>query len=85
MLSGLDVTGILELAALLIAGGIDNSVQILASAELYDPASGKFSSAGSMAVSVYAHTATRLTDGSVLIAGGDNDSGPQAAAELYRP
>jgi hypothetical protein len=38
-----------------------------------------------MVVAIYAHTATRLSDGSVLITGGVNDSGVSASAELWRP
>lgn len=77
--------GRLGLVSSLIAGGIDNSAQSLTSAELYDPATGKFHAAGSMAVAVYSHTATRLSEGSVLITGGVNDSGVVASAELWRP
>jgi hypothetical protein len=36
-------------------------------------------------VAVYAHTANRLSDGSVLVTGGVNDSGVSASAELWRP
>ena len=68
----------------LIAGGND-SAKTLASAELYNPATGTFNSAGSMPEPVYAHTATQLSDGSVLITGGVNDSAVVASAELYRP
>jgi hypothetical protein len=57
----------------------------LASAELYDPATGTFNPTASM-TSVRAQApATALLDGRVLIAGGMNDSGGLSSAELYQP
>jgi hypothetical protein len=58
----------------------------LASAELYDPVTGTFSATGSLSAAVQEHTATRLADGRVLIAGGnDTDSTAVASAEIYDP
>ncbi|MGD0248302.1 MAG: kelch repeat-containing protein, partial [Candidatus Limnocylindrales bacterium] len=54
-------------------------------AELYDPSTGKFSVTGSLAIGRSGHTATRLADGRVLIAGGKDDSSIFASAELYDP
>jgi hypothetical protein len=62
----------------------------LASAELYNPATGKFTPTGSMHAQRCAYlapgfTATLLQNGKVLIAGGGNPNGLVAAAELYDP
>jgi hypothetical protein len=69
----------------LIAGGSDRSAA-LASAELFDPATGSFVGTGSMTTPRAAHEATLLASGKVLITGG-LVAGPRylASAELYDP
>lgn len=58
----------------------------LASAEVYDPATGRFHAAhGPMAWARDRPTATLLPDGSVLIAGGQNGGTEPAQAELFDP
>lgn len=52
----------------------------LATAELFDPATGVFTATGSMARGRFSPTATRLADGRVLVTGGGNSS-----AELFDP
>ena len=70
----------------LVAGGWDGSLgKSLATAEMYDPATGSFSQTGSMTVARDFHTATLLPDGRVLVAGGYDGSAALATAELYDP
>jgi hypothetical protein len=74
----------------LITGGLSGpatTANATNSAELYDPKTGKFTSAGTMNASRMDQTANLLSDGSVLIAGGTyiGDAGwePVTTAELY--
>jgi N-acetylneuraminic acid mutarotase len=78
----------------LVAGGFDGGLfdrnHALNSAELYDPATGTWSSTGNLNTVRLAHTATLLPGGKVLVAGGsaDNDSRTNNnlnTAELYDP
>jgi hypothetical protein len=69
----------------LIVGGVGSNAQSLGTAEAYDPTTGRFSPAGSMAKIRNGHTATLLADGSVLVTGGVNDAGALSAAERWRP
>src|SRR5204862_349242 len=68
----------------LVAGGDDGSR--LASAELYDPASGSWTATNPLAAVRYEHTATLLPNGKILVAGGFGNGGSVlASAELYDP
>src|SRR5881409_1308320 len=68
----------------LVAGGIDTKFNVLASAELYDPASGTWTATGSLNTARVAHTATLLPSGMVLVAGGSGRGFP-ASTVLYDP
>ncbi|MBK5292055.1 MAG: hypothetical protein JJE04_10305 [Acidobacteriia bacterium] len=66
---------------ILIAGGLgsfDNRLPAVATAELYDPVTGRFAATGSMIAGKSSNTATLLNNGKVLITGGPR-------AELYDP
>ncbi len=72
----------------LIAGGALNIGfrSELASAEIYDPASGTFTETAPMSVPREGHTATLLRDGRVLVAGGSsNGTVTISSAEIYDP
>jgi hypothetical protein len=82
----------------LVVGGINagagGNAVALASAELYNPATGTWSTTGSMSVAVEAPGAALLQSGEVLVAGGTTitqcgsgctDDEGTAVAELYNP
>src|ERR1019366_4766993 len=57
----------------------------LTNAELNNPATGTFAPTGSLNTARYLHTASLLSNGMDLVAGGYNSSGYLASAELYEP
>lgn len=64
----------------------DSTLEMLSSAELYDPATGTFQPTGPMTTGRDNATATLLGDGRVLIAGGgDEGNSGEQTAELYDP
>jgi N-acetylneuraminic acid mutarotase len=82
----------------LVAGGYQSltefSGRVLATAELYDPTSNRWRSAGSMPVPTEEQSAIRLADGRVLVIGGASGDlnslqppvpPPQATVEIYDP
>src|SRR5260370_1027730 len=80
---------LLATGRVLIAGGVDKS-GIVGTAEIFDPAanggSGGFMATGNMTSARINHSATLLTDGKVLIAGGASDAAALnalASAELF--
>jgi hypothetical protein len=69
----------------LIAGGMRRNQDFYRSAELFDPASGKFQPTGEMLVARVGHAAVLLPSGKVLIAGGWVGHSVTDDAELYDP
>lgn len=75
----------------LIAGGGSGhypSQNIYRSAEVFDPATGKFTFTGQMTVARHKHAAILLRSGKVLVVGGSDNRdwrGEYASAEIYDP
>jgi hypothetical protein len=75
----------------LIAGGLAGRIfeggpGIVATTEIYDPLSGKFSAGPNMISARSGHAAVLLANGKVLIAGGeDRDQHELSSAEIYDP
>ncbi|EPX64445.1 hypothetical protein D187_005579 [Cystobacter fuscus DSM 2262] len=73
---------LLSSGQVLVAGGYHEYGGIKFSAEVYEPATGAWSTTGVMNVGRYGHTATVLSSGQVLVAGGSSN-GNSSSAELY--
>ncbi|HEX8683023.1 MAG TPA: kelch repeat-containing protein, partial [Ardenticatenaceae bacterium] len=80
---------LLEDGRVLIVGGRAAAANVrenMAETEIYDPASNTFTLTTPITVARYEHTATLLSDGTVLVAGGfNNDFDSEQRAELYDP
>jgi hypothetical protein len=86
---GLLTETVLQSGQVLLAGGYGvGTGALLAEAELYTPSTGKWTTTGSLNVARANHTATLLSNGQVMVAGGNDGVGPggySASAELYTP
>jgi hypothetical protein len=73
----------------LITGGVLTMSQLVtplvANADVYDPATGKFTATGSLTTPRWGQSATLLDDGKVLLVGGSDNYNALAGAELYDP
>src|SRR5215212_4192260 len=73
----------------LVAGGRETdgtNVTAIETAEIYDPAINRWSTADTMAFPRWGHAATVLPSGKVLVSGGTTESGQvRRSAELYDP
>lgn len=85
---GFHTATILANAMVVMVGGAPSLplTSALGSVELHDPALGKWLTQGSSPNTLrYDHTATLLTNGKVLIAGGRDSTGALKSAEIYDP
>jgi hypothetical protein len=78
---GIGCAAVLHDGRVLVAGGDDRQGIMLASAQLFDPASGGFSRTGSMAEPMGRCVAVTLPDGRVFVDGG----GTGSRASIYDP
>jgi hypothetical protein len=78
---------LLQSGKVLVTGGTSSSASgpYVTSAELYDPATGTWTTTGSLESGRAYHTATLLASNRVLVTGGRNGNGALATAELYDP
>ena len=76
---------LLQDGKVLIAGGMRRNQDFYSSAELYDPAAGKFQATGAMTIARVGHAAVLLRSGRVLVVGGWVGHGCTDSAELYDP
>ncbi len=73
---------------LLIAGGTQvtsTSTKVLASAELYNPSTGKWSTTGSMANARTGHAASIMSSGTVMVISGTGNNNDLLSVESYAP
>jgi hypothetical protein len=80
---------LLNTGKVLVTGGYNGGCPpctSLSSAELYDPGTGTWAATGSMTTARVYHTATLLSNGKVLVVGGQDTFGHElASAEVYDP
>src|SRR6266478_1178796 len=69
----------------LLTGGRDGAGTIVASAEIFDPATETSTAVGALVTARVSHTATLLPNGRVLIAGGTSATGSLSSAEIFDP
>lgn len=75
---------LLEDGRVLVAGGLDaQGFRFRASADAYDPSTGRFAKTGAMTAPRAFHAAVRLASGDVLVVGGDSGKGELANAERF--
>lgn len=85
--SAATATVLLDGRVLVTGGRVRNSAPALgtASAEIFDPASGRWTPAAGMSTPRAGHAAALLQDGRVLVVGGYDGETPLASAAVYDP
>jgi hypothetical protein len=78
-------SALLPNGTVLAAGGTNVGYTSLRSAELYDPATRRWTATDSMGTARQGFTATLLKDGTVLVAGGGGSNVIFDTAEIYVP
>jgi N-acetylneuraminic acid mutarotase len=80
---------LLQNGTVLVVGGegTSSSYTVLASAEIFDPATGGWTPTGSLSTARYQHTATLLQNGTVMVTGGVAETFITilASSEIYDP
>jgi large repetitive protein len=78
---------LLNTGKVLVAGGCNAAScnTVTATAELYDPSTGAFSTTGPLSVARDYQAAALLANGNVLVAGGFGTTGTLTQAEVYNP
>lgn len=79
---------LLDDGTILVAGGASARGVVSATAERYDPRTGRSVAAGALGAPRYKHAAARLADGSVLLIGGSDARdwrGAYATTEIFDP
>ncbi|HUP70375.1 MAG TPA: kelch repeat-containing protein [Acidimicrobiales bacterium] len=71
--------------AVLLAGGVDNSGSPSSSVQLFERGALQLRQVGSLAMARFAHSASVLPDGRVLVAGGQGAGEILASSEVYDP
>lgn len=80
---------LLQDGRVLIVGGAGNNSAFLSSVEIFNPAAnfgaGEWTPGPSLATARFEHSATLLTDGRVLVAGGQSSGGFTTSVEIFNP
>jgi hypothetical protein len=76
---------LLQDGKVLIAGGMRRNQDFYSSAELFNPATGRFQATGAMSIARVGHAAVLLRSGKVLIVGGWVGHDCTDSAEIYDP